>query len=523
MNAASPTIASLRPARLSSGTASSLTLSLVSCSVIVIGFVLASENCRHWFVLPVLLCGIVIGQDAIDWVRGKVDVFSPEGLLGILGILFFFLAPLLHVYWDEWMRYVNGPPEWRPWLGGMALANFLGLLIYRVSRRSLIARSTTSLKQRVWVLDDRRVIWILPCALGLCAVLQFMVYRRFGGILGYVMTYQAGLARDAFHGMGWLFLISESFPLLFVMTYAAIARRHEWMRSWAAVMTLLVLSFPIQMLFGGLRGSRSNTVTGLFIAVGIIHLCVRPLSRKSLLIMSLPFFLFMYLYGFYKGLGMEALSAFQGRSAIVAMQEETGKSVRSLLLWDFGRSDVQAFLLYRVMRDFADYEYAWGRTYYAAAVLWIPRSLWPGRPVLKVKEGTEAIAGMGSYVPRRRESSRVYGLAGETILNFSPLMIPFAFGVWGIAVGWVSAAKSALHHFDSRLLLVPLAVITCFSILQGDSDNIAVILMRKGVFPFLCVLACSRIGIVAEEFKTFLGQRGEVGDTRQELGGKGVS
>src|SRR5258708_24048940 len=97
----------------------SLAMSFLLCTSTVCGFLIACERTAHWFLVPVLLCGVLIGIDAVDWFRGRLDIFDPAGIIGLLGVHFFFLAPLLHVTWDSWMRYINPPPDWRGWLGGL--------------------------------------------------------------------------------------------------------------------------------------------------------------------------------------------------------------------------------------------------------------------------------------------------------------------------------------------------------------------------------------------------------------------
>lgn len=112
----------------------SLLISLSFCTLTVCGFLIASAPMAHWFVVPVWLCGVLIGRDAVDWFRGRVSLFDPAGIIGLIGVHFLFLAPLLHVAWDSWMLYVEPPPDWRPWLGGMAVVNAAGLLLYRAAR-----------------------------------------------------------------------------------------------------------------------------------------------------------------------------------------------------------------------------------------------------------------------------------------------------------------------------------------------------------------------------------------------------
>ena len=127
----------------------SVLVSYYVCIWIVIGFVVASHQLLHWFVIPVLFCGILIVIDAVDWFRGQLDIFDPVGIIGLIGFHFFFLAPLIHVYWDYWMRLVIPPPNWRDWLGGMAFLNFLGLLAYRVSRNVSVGSEQERLRRTV--------------------------------------------------------------------------------------------------------------------------------------------------------------------------------------------------------------------------------------------------------------------------------------------------------------------------------------------------------------------------------------
>ena len=104
-------------------------------SIFVVAFFVAlSPDFWHYFALPVLLGGVVIGRDAFDWVRGRVDPLDPVGVLGIYGLHYFLLAPLLHVLWDFYWVYRFNPLDWRPWLAYMAWLNVFGLMIFRVAR-----------------------------------------------------------------------------------------------------------------------------------------------------------------------------------------------------------------------------------------------------------------------------------------------------------------------------------------------------------------------------------------------------
>ena len=376
----------------------SLQLSVVFCLFTLTGFLLASEKVAHWFVIPVFVCGVIIGVDAFDWFRGRVGMFDPAGIIGLLGVHFFFLAPLLHVVWDVWLPYVVPPRDWRDWLGGMASINAVGLLMYRYARERASMLGPRSTTRAFWQVDRRRLLLAAICGMLLSGALQCWVYARSGGVLGFVEAYSDSIGKaDSEHslkGWGWIFVVSESFPVLAMILFAVWSSRSVAARSWLMIVAVLFGYFLLRIFFGGLLGSRSNTVFALFWAAGIVHFWIRPITR-GFVFAGLGFLvLFMHLYGFYKALGAEALAAFEEGSL---NETNNPRSFQGMLLGDLGRADVHAFLLHRLWKPDSDYQYAWGRTYLGSIALLVPASIWPDRPPIKTKEGTDAEFGAGTY------------------------------------------------------------------------------------------------------------------------------
>jgi hypothetical protein len=414
----------------------SLQLSVLFCLFTLTGFLLASEKVAHWFVIPVFVCGVIIGVDAFDWFRGRVGVFDPAGIIGLLGVHFFFLAPLLHVVWDVWLPYIEPPRDWRDWLGGMASINAVGLLMYRYARERASMLGPRSPTKAFWQVDRRRLLLAAICGMLLSGALQCWVYARSGGVLGFVEAYSDTIGNAdseySLKGWGWIFVVSESFPVLAMILFAVWSSRSVAARSWLTIVAVLFGYFLLRIFFGGLLGSRSNTVFALFWAAGIVHFWIRPITR-GFVFAGLGFLaFFMYLYGFYKELGVEALAAFEEGSL---NEKDTRRSFQGMLLGDLGRADVHAFLLHRLWKPDSDYQYAWGRTYLGSIALLVPASIWPDRPPHKTKEGTDAEFGAGTYDEGRWYSSHVYGIAGETMLNFGPFPVPLAYMLFGMIVG----------------------------------------------------------------------------------------
>jgi hypothetical protein len=471
-------------------------ISFLFCTLTVCSLLIASERTAHWFLIPVLFCGVLIGCDAVDWFRGRLSLFDPAGIIGLLGVHFFFLAPLLHVTWDSWMRYIDPPPDWRDWLGGMAIVNAAGLVLYRCARTRAAVWGQSTTKETFWQLNRKLLLWGAGCGLVLSGALQIWVYAQQGGIIGYVEQFSRineDPESSGFKGMGWIFMLSESFPILGIVYFAVSASRSSTARTWLVISLVLFGFFVLQMLFGGLRGSRSNTIWALFWAAGIIHFWIRGLNRRFVFVGIGFLVVFMYFYGFYKDLGRDAWTAFRAGAIPAETSRKTGRTFDVLLLGDLGRADVQAFLLYRLLRPNRDYQYAWGRTYLESSALLIPKAFWPDRPAGKVKAGTEAQYGVGTWDEHKWSSSLVYGLAGEAMLNFGPIAVPVAYGIFGVIVGMLQRFLYRLRQGDTRLLLYPFLVNSCFSIVQSDSDNLFFNLIKCGLVPTLVVWFGSRV------------------------------
>lgn len=462
----------------------SLAFSVYICTLITIGFLYSSERFHHWFILPVLMCGILITVDAVDWLRGRREIFDPIGIVGVIGFHFFFLAPILHVHWDHWIRWVSHPPDWRPWLGGMAVLNFLGLWLYGVARRRYFSRALAVQPGVTWKVNKTRLLSALAVALLVSAVVEIVILYLYGGIHGYITVFEEE-RRSAFVGLGWLFAIADLFPIWLMMVYVLLARDRRPLSNWPALLLSLGTFVALQFFIGGLRGSRSNVLWAVFWAVGVVHLWVRRLPRVMLFVGLILFFMFMYFYGFYKDIGREAIATLGSPEFRLMLEQRSGRTLQAVVLGDLGRSDVQAFLLYRLWGDRDEYDYAWGRTYLGAVALLIPRAVWPDRPSTKVMEGTEALYGAGSYVPGIREASNVYGLAGETMLNFGPLAVPFAFIPLGVLVAHIKRLFLQWRRDDARWFLAPLFIALCFIVLIGDSDNILVFIVTDVALPLL--------------------------------------
>ena len=404
-------------------------LAWLACIVGLAVCVGSSRAVAHWFIMPVFFCGIIVAHDMVDWFRGRFDVFDPVGLFGVFGFFFFFLNPMLHVVWDLWIvEPMLRPDDMRPWLGWMACLNLLGLLIYRYLRDPLAGRVKPN--RNAWILQPGRFWALLPILMVISALLQGLIYSGRGGLVGYMESYtRRDIAYQSESGVVAVF--AESFPILLVMGYAILARRRPALASWTALVLLMGVMLLVSLFFGGLKGSRSNTMNSLFWIVGIVHFTIRPLPKKVLFAGMFVVAILGYAYTLvYKTGGLRAVQLVASGADMDYLEAKSGRSLQGTLLGDIGRADMQAFILHQLCDPHFEYTLAMGRTYFATLCHFIPRYFWEYRPELKSYEGTELLYGKGSFDPVRRYTSYVFGATAEGMLNFGPVAVPFVFLCW---------------------------------------------------------------------------------------------
>jgi hypothetical protein len=471
---------------------SSWAIAAALSAAVLLGFVISSPQFLHWFVLPVLVCGILTGKDATDWALGRVHTFDVMGVFGVFGYFFFFVAPLLHVHWDFWMWEVIAPPDWREWLGGAAILNAVGLIGLRTVLYLCSSGRRPQRTKYIWVIDFRVFPAIVAGVLIFTAILQSWVYLQAGGVSAFIDIFQESYQgnEDRFAGWGWIFMISESFPIIAAFAAASYARKKRLVPTPFQFATCLLVLFALEIYFGGLRGSRLNTAEGLFWAVGAYHYLVKPISRTAVLTGALVLLAFMYVYGFYKD-GKSITVAFAGEEVRAAAERQSHRSMHGLILGDLGRADVQAYLLYKTVTDPHGFQRANGQTYVSALGLLIPQRFRPSSLVNKEEISSDLIWGAGVYTPGVIWSTRIYGLAGEAIINFGYFAVPIAFMILAFMLTRLQHWINSLHNEDARLLLVPfLTYLGCVWAVSSDLDNVVFSILKQG-FIVAIVIVCS--------------------------------
>jgi hypothetical protein len=468
-------------------------IAVAICLGILAIALMVSSAFLHWFIIPLFACGLLCCLDAVHLLDNKGrDLFDPVPLLGLFGLYFFYVAPLLHVglgYWfiNRYFAPTDRPEDWRTWLGGMGIINFFGLAIYRACHKRF-AKSPAGTVYRLRTSALR--LYGFPL-LALTLMLQIYVYVAFGGLGGYVDAYANARRDQGFQGLGWMLCIAESFPVLLLIVF--VATHKATFRSLPTLKLAVLLSVisVLILIFGGLRGSRSNTVISLIIVVVIIHAMVQRLSWRFFATFGAAVVAFMYIYGFYKVSPDTFWTALTSSESRAIISQSSGRDLDGVLLGDLERSDIQAYLLFRIMQDGSQVRYGYGATYLDGMLNFIPRGLSSYRPPGKLKYGTNAIFGDGSYAEGRFAATKVYGLAGESMLNFGVCGVPVAFLAFGIVVGRLRAFGRRLEPGDSRQFMLPILSILCVVALSSDVDNLIFVFLQNALIPGILIWCSS--------------------------------
>jgi hypothetical protein len=198
---------------------------------------------------------------------------------------------------------------------------------------------------------------------------------------------------------------------------------------------------------------------------------------------------FVYCYGLYKGAGTEVVDIARGTRTVEEVSSETGRGLPTVLLGDLARADMQALVLDRQLAGGS--EWGSGSTYLAAPLSLVPGSPANGGPRDKSAVGTAALYGTGAYEAGAR-AERVFGLAGEAMLNFGPLGGLLSFTVLGLFLRFARRCYTrAVQGVDlAPKLVCPVLCAITVILLTADLDNILAFVVGKAL-PLVLVVWCA--------------------------------
>lgn len=445
----------------------------------------AAHGSLHWAILPLGVSGALLAPTLVRWLRGGSDAFDPKAIVSLFIFHNVFVAPSLHLAWDWYTPMVRVPDDAWDWFGRLALVNMAAIACLEVAYRS-ITRSTTRAASRPLVrVRPERLAAVLGCAGLLAMAAQVQLLLHFGGPSGLIDAYE--IRSEQFSGVGMLLMLAWPFPLIaLIQTLIALSKRRGRRPNARLVVGLLAAFAILHLGWAGLHGSRLSMLGGMFLAAGLCHFTLRRFSSRAVMIGMSAAFVFCFVYSFYKGAGREGLStALSGRGGLAQAQQQTGRDVGWLLLGDLARADVQMEVLWTMYDANPEYRPKLGATYVGAAIF-IPRLIWPTRPRGPQEAYAELRDGMIGARDGEVPNSRVFGLTGETLLNFGWAGVPVVHALFGIVIGFLRRFIDSLQPGDARFLVVPFATLLVTAVYLLDLTQVVFMFLQDCALLGLC-------------------------------------
>ncbi len=440
----------------------------------------------HWALLPLGLAGALLAPTLVRWLRGGSDAFDPKAIVSLFVFHNVFLAPVLHLAWDWYTPMVRVPDDTWAWFGRLALLNVAAVACLELGYGRAIARARGPAAARPLVrIRAERLAAVLALAALLAVAAQMQLLRHFGGPSGLIDAYE--VRSEQFSGVGMLLMLAWPFPLIALLQALIVLSRRRGRPPRARLVLGLLAAFAVLHLgWAGLHGSRLSMLGGMFLAAGLCHFTLRRFSTRAVMIGMSAAFVFCFVYSFYKGAGRDGLStALSGRGGIAQVQQQTGRDVGWLLLGDLARADVQMEVLWTMYDANPEYRPKLGGTYVGAAIF-IPRFVWPTRPrgpqeaYAELRDGTIGVR--DGEVP----NSRVFGLTGETLLNFGWAGVPLLHAIFGLVIGCLRRFIDSLQPGDARFLLVPFAMLLVTAVYLLDLSQVVFMFLQDCALLGLC-------------------------------------
>lgn len=406
-------------------------------------------------------------------------IFHPLPLTSIILIVSFVLAPIVSIGFNTFLFAAPRNIDWSKWMIVLSWLYFIGIILFYFGNQ-LAFRRIYNKKFLPVTVKKIRFLWISLFFLLITLASQLFVFYKYGGFLSYLTKWTE--SRDEFDGLGLWYMLAEPFPIIFLIFILLWFGKEKFNKNIVGLIVLFLVFFTLKIFFGGLRGSRSNTIWGLFWFAGIIHLYLFRLRIPHVLAGVIFFLTFMSSYTIYKTYGVEA---FSGDYSIEDTNRFESNPLIGIYLGDFSRGTINAYQIAQI-EELGGYEIKYGQTYIASLSKIIPplNSVYNGHS--KNSAGAEILNNTKVSVEEGNfHNSRVYGIYGEGILNFGVYFGLLAFFVLGVVV--TTLDNICRKHLSQTIfiMLIPFLSNLAFAIAVSDSDNLVFFTFKNGLVIFI--------------------------------------
>lgn len=399
---------------------------------------------------------------------------------GILIIHFFYMAfyflfaPILHIYYDNLPKdlYFVDSKEAFLYLG---VINTLGILM---ATFGYIWASKIKLN----VNNNSNVNFILKVTfrnVSIFYVVLAAIYLLY--LMATTNVFYSESKREELANANLInYMIIESVPIIFAWLIC-VTNKSKGKGNFYVV---FVLFFIIAVLFGGMRGSRVSIIFNMLSFLLLYSYMIEKLKVRSLVIILILGFVFNSIYSNYKYAGVNGVKNYilTGEKAEFVANKES--QTLHFLLEDLVRASIQAKIIDSINHNTYHPTYT-PDTYISAFSLLLPKKLRPDTFETKQSLGTEAQYDFKAS--HYYSSSRIYGMLGESMLNFGywgVLIIFFLFGFFhSLSLKFITVIKKSNY-----ILFLPIFFSMPVYLLFYDLDNIIFQMIKTWLIPLMVFL-----------------------------------
>lgn len=275
----------------------------------------------------------------------------------------------------------------------------------------------------------------------------------------------------------WKYIILESTPIIFAWLLIS----HIKIKNKKFFIPYLLIFITISILFAGLRGSRVTILLNITTFIILYIFLVRRISLLSVFLVILFGLSFNSVYSSYKYAGINGLKNYITLGEKPKYIEKQESETLHFILSDLARSDVQAKIIESLDKGSYKPPY-FPETYINGALSPVPDSLIPLHFDSKRILGTDALYGFRGN--EHYSSSRIYGLLGESLLNFGFYLLPFSFIFLG-SLHYLSNSYINSIKKSHLALFLPIFFFIPIYLLFYDFDNIVFQILKNWMIPIL--------------------------------------
>lgn len=381
---------------------------------------------------------------------------------------YFLISPFLHYYFNSYapdLSFTNFESS----LVTLNILNSLGIVF------ALLGYCLAKYTKPNFKVKSVNVNWKLLLKISIIYILLSSVYYIYLAKTSAIFYMES---QSEFEDPSLLkYMILESTPIVFawaLISYIKIRNKKGFLIYFIAFVIIAVL-------FAGLRGSRVTVIFNVVNFVIFYIYLVKRINYKAILLILAFSFIFNNIYSNYKYGGIEGVKTYLSTGERPSYIESKDNKLLHFLLSDLARGDVQA----KVIENLESQRYSppyIPETYVSGVLLIVPDKLNTLDFKSKRMLGTDALYGFKGN--EYYSSSRIYGLLGESMLNFGFLLIPLSFILYGF-IHYLSNSLMSSVKTSRLAIFLPILFFMPIYLLFYDFDNIVFQMIKNWLLPFI--------------------------------------